>query len=352
MGDRLRDTISRLSALTDLSLVEMYDQSRSVKDPDYDPNEEHRKEVKKHRDQLPNRPTKRAFDKELKKKPKNKRTQEARRNRSADSRRLKKLQRQLDKQYPQDTTPALIPTHLYKSVKHVVADTTGGAADLYLDTCPHKIAVTNIRKIALAIDETGKAKYSFSGINQGAVRARYIAALGLLLVGLSRRTGRKGDRWNRIVKGIPQSVLIQAISHPAKDANPVSYSAFNGTHDKTVRKTALDGSVGYLRALKNGELLYTRQAHWLDGGRPQSRGWEDLKPYEVAPGVIDGKWKVSYCRYWILTDEYTSPKDAARRAELFRDWLGGNLPVDPQRSVQARPGRAESFSTVISPAPS
>lgn len=353
MGDRLRDVISRLSAQTDLDLVDIYDQAKSVKDPDdLDLNEEHRKDAKKQRDLLPNRPTKRAFDRELKKKPKNKRTQEARRNRSADIRRLKKLRKQLDEQYPEGTIPALVPTHLYKTVKQIVADTTGAAAELYLSTCPHKIAATNIRRNSLAVGDDGKAKYSFSGINQGAIRARYLCALGLLLVGLSKKTGRKGDRWNRIVKGIPQSVLIQAISHPSKDAKPVSKSAFNGTHDKTQRTTAIDGSVGYLRALKNGELLYTRQAHWLVGGKPQTRGWDDLKPYEVAPGIIDGKYKVSYARYWILTDEYTSPKDAARRAELFRDWLGGNLLEAPQRSVQARPGRAEPLSTVVSPAPS
>lgn len=352
MGDRLRDIISRLSTSTDLDLVEIYDQSKSVKD-ETDPNELHRKQVQEKRATLENRKIKRTFDKQLKKKPKkNDRTREIKRNRANDARRLKKLQKQLDAQYPQETIPALIPTHLYKEIKHIVADTTGGAAKLYLAMCPHKIAVTNIRRDALAIGPDGVAKYSFSGVDQGAQRARYIVALGLLLIGLSKRTGRRGDRWNRIVKGIPQSVLIDAISHPAKDSKPVSYSAFNGTHDKTQRESALDGSVGYLRALKNGGLLYTRQAHWLVGGKPQSRGWNDLQTNEVAPGLIDGKYKVSFCRYWLLTDEYISVKDAAVRAQLMADYLGGNLPDVPQRSLKARPGRTESLSTVISPAPS
>lgn len=349
MGDKLRDIISRLSTVTNMDLVDIYDQSKSAKSSD--PIEEHRKEVLEHREKLPNRVAKRAYDKALKVRPKldNK---EKKRNRSNDSRRLSKLQKILDEQYPPGAVPVVIGSALYKQTKHIVADSTGDAARLYSRMCKHKIAVTGIKRIALATDKDGNNKYSFSGNDRGAVRARAILALGLLLVGLSKRTGRRGDRWNRLVRGLSQKILIEAISHPAKDAKLISYSAFNGTHDKDAPSDCVDGSVGYLRALKNGKFCYTRQAHWKVGGEPLSRGWGDIQPNEVAPVLIDGIWKVSFCRYWIVTDMFNAPKDAAARAQLWVDYLGAHLPEPHEQPDRASRGQLQSISTVISPAPS
>lgn len=354
MPDRLRDIIARIGEGTGQNLLDAYDQGR--KKPEKKPktpeleDEAVKKEIDETREQLPNRSTKKAFDRALKNlRPKNQ-TKEAKRNRANDIRRLHKLQKRLEKTHGPGTVPELISSHLYKQTWQCVADSTGAAVIMYLDACPHPIAKTRIRRTALCPDDQGNYKYSFAGNSRGSVRARAVAALGLLLLGLSRtRNGRKG-RWKRLVKGIPLRSLREALTHPAIRDEIPHVNTLIGKHRSDPKNILTDGGVGYLRALKNSDFCYSMQAHWRDGDRPSGRAWKDITQNEIVPGRTESGWKVSLPRYWIISEQYTSPSDAKIRAEMWIDHIAGTLP-DDKHAQPERPQTSQKPVQDLSPPP-
>lgn len=328
MADRLRDIISRISTDTGLDLLPIYDgaSSHTKKEIPKDPIEEKR-------EQLPNRISKKAFDKALRnKKPKNQ-TKEAKRNRARDLRRIDKLRKQFKDRYGEQEIPKIIPSYLYIQTKDIVSDTTGGAAIAYLKACEHKIAVTLIKRAAFAADENGVNKYSFAGLGRGANRARCICALGLLLLGLSSKTGRRKDRWSRIVKGISIGQLGDAVKHPSPEVKKSHNNTISGAHRWNL-KDSIDGAVGYLDALRNVGFCYAIQAHWLEGEKPDHRAWKDIQQCEIVPQRTKSGYRVSFNRYWIVTDRFSDAVNAATSAELWIAYLAGSLPDFPEHSAE------------------
>lgn len=357
MADRLKDIIARISTHTGQDLLSAYEEGKKEIDGKKKPSkpeektEEEIKEIDEVREKLPNRISKKAYDRALKNlKPKN-RAKEAKRNRANDIRRLHKLSTNLEKTHGKGVCPELIPSHLYKQTWQCIVDSTGAAIKLYLKVCPHSVAKTYIKRIALCPDEQGINKYSFAGHSRGSVRARCVAAFGLLLLGLSRPTRRYKGRWNRLVKGIPLVAFRKALTHPAIREQIPSINTFIGKHRSDPDNILTDGGVGYLRALKNGEFCYTMQAHWLMGEKPEHKAWQDITPNEIVPGRTESGWRVSLPRYWILTDKFMNAKDAQQRAELWIAWLAGQLPEEPE-SLPVKP-LEPSFTgnTLSSPPP-
>lgn len=356
--DRLKDIIARIGEHTGQNLLDHFETGRKKpqKNPEKKPENEEEtveEEISEIREKLPNRTTKKAFDRALKNlRPKN-RQKEAKRNRANDIRRLHKLQKRLEKTHGPGTVPELIPSHLYKQTWQCVADSTGAAVIMYLEACPHSIAKTRIRRVALCPDDQGVYKYSFAGNSRGAIRARATAALGLLLVGLSRYKGGRKGQWKRLVKGIPLKSLREALTHPAIRDEIPHINTIIGKHRADPDNLLTDGGVGYLRALKNGEFCYTMQARWREGEKPNQRAWRDIKQNEIVPGKTDSGWKVSLLRFWIISDEYTSPKDAEVRAKMWLDHIAGTLPPEAPLP-EARPVQSEqkTHSEGLSPPPS
>lgn len=329
MADRLRDIISRISSNTGQDLLPIYDGAKTVpkKDEPKDPSPE---QIREH---LDNKIPKKVFDKALKSKKPKQRTKEARRNRARDLRRIDKLRRQFKNRYGPQDIPSYIPSHLYIQTKDIVQDTTGGAAEIYLKHCGHKIAVTLIQRAALAPDENGVNKYSFAGDNREARRARCICALGLLLVGLSKRTARRKDRWSRIVKGISIGMLCSALAHPSSDSKKPHHNTISGAH-RWDQKDAIDGAVGYLDALRNVGFCYSLQAHWKEGVKPDHRAWKDIQQKEIVQQRTKSGWRVSFLRFWIVTDRFKDPINSATSAELWVAHLAGSLPDFPENSAE------------------
>lgn len=321
-SDDLRAVIGRLASLTDLDLLSEFDSGHKADARD--------REIERTRAALPNRVLRGRFDRYLQAdqtRINDRGREHARRNRK----RAADLQRKFDRLHQLGTAPKLIPVHLFKMAQHLIADSTGTAAAAYARSCPHKIGVSLARRAALAADATGP-RYSFAGTDRGACRARRVLAAGLLLLGLSARTGRRRDRWGRIVKGIPQTAILACLADPSTRARP-SRTGLAGIH-RAGNPLATGGNVGYLKALRNGGLLYSRQARWREGGTPTTRGWSDLTPNEIADRPTDSGWRVSYNRYWLVTDQFASVRDADEKARLWLAWLDGQLP-EPEREPTA-----------------
>jgi hypothetical protein len=317
-SDKLRELLRRAGELAgiDEDLSEVFDRAQSDRD----------REVEQIRESLPNQRTRKAFDKELRRQEVQhfeKNRKKAEKFRKANARQLEKLRKRLNLDNKDNPYPHLIPAHDWMMVKEVQADLSGFAAKYHAKTCPHKIAVTIIHRSALSYD--GEApKYSYVGESRGAKRARAILAIGLLIVRLSVTTGRKGQGWNRLVKGIPRAALVAALTDPRSKAK-LHPNTLDGRHRKAP-KEATDGRVGYLNALKSQGLFYTRQAHWREGEDPRRiKGWHDIGANEMPSTVHPSGWKTSLARYWVVSDQYIDAKNAEKRAKLWIAWLAGCL---------------------------
>jgi hypothetical protein len=310
--ESLKDILARASVLAGQDLGEVYENSRS--------------RTEEIRSQLPKK-ARRIFDRELhnqKESKADRRQREAIVNKKANRRQLAKLDKLLKDRDIENPYPNQIPAHLWKQCRHIIFDWTGWACHFYSRLCWHKIGVGLAHRAALCYDEDGKARYSYIGQSREAIRARSILAIALLFFGLSRPTGRKKQGWSRIIKAIPQEAFLAAIANPS--GKVPHRNTFDGTH----RPSADDytgGSVGYLIALVRAGVVYTRQAKWRPGDDPsQLKGWEDIKPEEMAGFVHPSGWCTSTVRYWIVADLYTDPVDAAKRSRLWLAWLAGCIP--------------------------
>jgi len=317
MSDKLRKILQRMSAQDGLDeYISEYDKAK----------EANRNEIREIRDALPNRQAKRRYDKEIRREATEKKNYSDKmsiKQRKKSFRLLRKLDAQLKESGAPDCDIRVIPAHVWKMCQHVIADSSGWAARHFAKNCPDKIGMTLIHRAALSHTKDGdKQQYSYTGDSPGSVRARKILAHGLLFEMLARRTGRKGQGWNRIVKGIPQAAIQAVLRDPYSGQRP-HINSINGTHRKC-QSDDTSGSVGYLTALKRVGFCYSRQARWRQGDDPRDlRGWKDIQPNEMVSRHHNSGWYTSSARYWIVSDSFMDAKDGAKRAQLWVAWLAG-----------------------------
>lgn len=323
MTNRLKEICSRLivySGLDELESKECVDNAFRTHN-DVDDVDEQIRSIKSNY----NRQERHIFDKELKKERSEKSVKESSRKQKKNARLLLKLEKRLKTSNAIDVKPRIIPEHIWKQTTHIIADSSGWAARYYSSHCKHRIALSLIHRAALSYDDIGKPRYQYNGDSCESLRARRTLALGLMLILLSRKTGRHGQGWNLIVKGIPQSCFVAALRDPWTGQRPHS-NTINGTHQKS-NEFETDGSVGYLKALKNVGFCYTRQARWRDGANPKNiKGFADLMPNELASKVHPSGWRTSLVRYWIVSSEFLDAKSIDKRTKLMIAWIAGNQP--------------------------
>lgn len=322
MDAKLKEALTRASQIAGTDLFERFS---SVRDPE--------KVIQEARDNLAIARARKRFDMELdrqaKAATKETPTRRANRLRKSNKRQLEKLDKALKSAGFEVESPRNIPAHLWKQTQHILADSTGWAAKYYSKLCWHGIGVSLIHRAALNYDSDNKPSCSYAGTSRESLRARSVLALGLLLIGVSKPSGRHGQGWTRLVSGIPQAAILAALRDPFTGERP-HRNTLDGTHRQSDK---LNGDLGWLIALKRVGLTYTRQVKWRSGDDPSARkGWANIRPDEVASREKPGGWFVSLARYWIVTAEYIDVKDAARRAELYVAWLSASAypePVEP-----------------------
>lgn len=312
--DSLRDILTRASKVAGTDLCKVLDERKA--------------ETEQIRSSLP-RKARKIFDRELYKQtesPADRKRREAIANDKKNKSRLHKLEKSLERVGIENPCPREIPFHLIKQTKHVIADSSGWAARFYSRICWHKVGVGLAHRAALSYDNDGIARYSYVGQSREAIRARCVLALGLLLLCLSRPTGRRKQGWSRIIKKIPLDAFIAILADPYT-GEKMHRNTVGGNYHRESSDKETSGSVGYLRALHNVGLVYTRQAKWRPGDNPANqKGWEDIEPEEMAGALHPSGWYTSLQRYWIVADRFMDPVDAAKRAELMVAWLSGNIP--------------------------
>jgi hypothetical protein len=362
----ITNILQKLSQVTGVeNLEDFYKKARST---------EKDSEIDRVREALPNRQARSRYDKERKKQHKDHSPRKVKR---SNLRIIARLKDKLLKGGVENPCPALIPAHLWLDCQAMIADQTGKVIREYANMLDNKIALTRIHRAALGmlstknidardflvdsvqdlpvsnkgedltrtVDDRAKCPliraYSYAGSDVGALRARRVFALGWLLVKLSKVTARKG-KYNRLVSGIPQAALIGALRDPYTGKH-VHRTTISGRH----RYVGQPGEIGYLDALKAADVLYTRQAIWT-GDKPQTKGWEDIKAEEMAGETPDGL-KFSLDRYWIISSQHTSPKDAAEKAILWCDWLAGCQPwemwLSPEPALSDVHGKTSGLLT-------
>jgi len=175
----------------------------------------------------------------------------AHRERGRDDRILDKLHRTISDAggtiQRQDLTR--IPSAVWRMAAQVIADQTGRAARIYLARMSARASAGAILRAAL---ENGQAWAD--------LRARRIAALGLALDALSRRTRRRG-LWTRVVMGITRAAFCALLRNPfdpRERARP-SVSACFGVHRSGAADDAASNAIGYFRALARAGAAYAQQ---------------------------------------------------------------------------------------------
>lgn len=320
MPDHIRDILSRAGHLAGTDLISIFEKRKSVES-----------EVDRIRKELPNTQTKKRFDRELDKQVSrdDRRKQKQRdvyRNRKSNKRALQKLERKLRAEGIKNPQPKMIPAHIHKQTQHILADPSGWASRYYSKLCWHKIGVSMCHRAALCYDEKGKPKYSYIGNSREAQRARFVLASGLMLLCLSRPTGRRKQGWTRLISGIPQKAILSALRDPFTGKRP-SLSAFNGTHHKLDDKDLTDGNIGYLPALKRIGMVYTRQVKTADKNLAKThKGWADIRPEEMLGKRTATGLFCSLARYWVVADLWLDPVDAEKRAKLWVAYCSSQLP--------------------------
>jgi hypothetical protein len=336
MDSSFKDVLTRASKIAGTDLFELFSRQQS--------------EIDEVRNDLP-RKARKKFDEELKSQkvsPTDKRRIQAIINNKKNKTKIKKLERALERYGIKNPVPREISFHLERQSKIIISDHTGWAARFYSRICPHKIGVGLVHRAALSYDQDGKPRYSYAGNSRGANRARSILAYGLLLIGLSSPTGRKGQGWSRIVKKIPMDAFLAIFTDPSSGETPHRNTIGGGIHRESSDEET-SGKVGYLSALRNVGLVYTRQAKWRPGENPADlKGWADIEPEEMAGGLHPSGWYTSLLRYWIVTDRFTEPRDAAKQAKLWIAWLSGNIPWHREEDGSYTPSRLHE-STISKP---
>lgn len=182
---------------------------------------------------------------------------------------------------------AIIPRSVWVRVSALLADGSSRAVRIHLKQLRNKVLAGAIRHAALC---GGKYPWSHP-------RARAVAALGIALLALAKRTRRRG-RWEFLIKGIPQGALLALLRNPWTGDRP-SRGALSGTH-----RTGVDwesGQVGWLRALEGAGALYCQQ----------------IPAAEAEPCELLGPSGYATNRIWLVTDTPTAPLDDDDKRELL-----------------------------------
>jgi hypothetical protein len=220
----------------------------------------------------------------------------AQRERDRDDRILDKLHRTISDAggtiQRQDLTR--IPSAVWRMTAQVIADQTGRAARIYLARMSARASAGAILRAAL---ENGQAWAD--------LRARRIAALGLALDALGRRTRRRG-LWTRVVMGITRAAFCALLRNPfdpRERARP-SVSACFGVHRPGAAEDTASNAIGYFRALARAGAAYCQQLP-----TSQAAACERGYPSGHLPN-----------RYWLLAEpwELQSDEHAERFAQLHR----------------------------------
>lgn len=217
----------------------------------------------------------------------------------ADSRYLQRLEHRMRSGGWEGLPPRPIPRHVWIRAQHVLADRSGRAANIYLAQQKNRIAAQLIRRAALVPERdyvAGGYCYRYAWADS---RARMVAALGLSLLALARRTRRKGV-WHGLCRGIPRGALCALLTDPydrRPEAQP-SLSGLDGRHRPWGSWES--GEVGWLRALREVGLVYSQQ-HQAD----------EVAEWEVGPTGY------AIARYWLITAEPTAPYRDERKRELI-----------------------------------
>lgn len=257
-----------------------------------------------------------AHNRAIRKGPKN----HHRKRQQANLRVIARLKKRYKNLIPNGLEPTGIPYDIYVDCQIIVSDRTGKSIAGFSHQMKNKIALARTNRAALAIDSDGRAMYSYRGDSRGSQRARAIFATSWLLWRSSRGTNRSGP-WNRLVTGIPQKRIIAAIT-PYGERKHVN--TFSGRR----RRGQNPWDIGYLNALKQSGMVYTRQAKWSvsEGNKPTARGWEDYRESERG-GERNGL-AFSLARYWIISDQYTSSRNPKIKQHMMIDYIAGCQPID------------------------
>ena len=179
-----------------------------------------------------------------------------------------------------------IPSTVWRMCAQIVADQSGRAARIYLARLSSRAAAGAILKAAL---ENGQAWAD--------MRARRIAALGVALETLSRRTRRPGP-WGRVVMGITRPALCALLSNPFDKrarARPSTSAGF-GEHRPGAAAAADSNQIGYFRALARNGAAYAQQLH-----PSQAAACERGFPSGHLPN-----------RYWLAAEAHEQAQDEHR----------------------------------------
>lgn len=195
-----------------------------------------------------------------------------------------------------------IPRIVWERSWQQVSDRTGRAIREGFRREGNTRAKAVIAKAALCIGDDQLARYSWADM-----RARRIAALGLALLALAKRTRRRDCWGGGIVKGISRgalAALLRDVHEPRaivdgngrrrRSKGTPAITTLAGTH--RTDGTPQNGQVGYLRALQAAGLFYRQQL-------PEGVG----EPCEFAHG---GTHPTN--RYWLAS--------AVKTAERFKAW--------------------------------
>lgn len=187
---------------------------------------------------------------------------------------LDRLNRRI--QLPAGTTR--IPRETWIAAGHIMADPTGRAARFYLRSTGNRIASNLIRRAALDLDNPDGHRTWQS------LHARRIAAAGLSLMYLGRRTKKPG-RYEGIVRGVPRTAISALIRDPSSGHRILpEYMAKR-----------------YLRPLEEAGFMYSQQ----------------LPAEETAPWEHSGPSGYAVNRYWIVSRDPTRPIDPLEKAALL-----------------------------------
>lgn len=184
---------------------------------------------------------------------------------------------------------ARIPSAVWRATAQIIADASGRAARIYLARMPSRAVAGAVLRAAT---ENGQAWAD--------LRARRIAALGVAMDLLSKRTRRRGP-WSRLVIGITRGAFAALLADPfdkRAQAKP-SLNACFGVHRAGAAEDADSNQIGYYRALQRTGATYRQQIgqHSRDTLAPCERGF----PSGHAPS-----------RYWLAGEAHEQDEEDHR----------------------------------------
>lgn len=173
----------------------------------------------------------------------------------------------LSARYTLGQCPEKIEFDLWEMGQRIIGDTSGRAAEIYLERAKNRNAVAAIRN---ALGNGGVVED---------LRDRRIVALGLLIEKKARWAIARTE-FNQVMRGIPETAMLRYLHQPGRPPDELpSLSALNGIH----RTCAEVGSyhLGYLRALQWSGLFWREQPKKCDAPTIETMGAYALNVYHV-----------------------------------------------------------------------